>query len=94
MLELALPVMQQAAGGAAEGSVSYRHDPMDAIEEALHDGEFHEIILSTLPHSVSSWLHIDLPHRVSHLGVPVTTLVAEERAQTPRSSNRPAHELG
>ena len=64
MLELALPVIQDAAGGAAEGSVSYRHDPMDAIEEALHDGDFHEIILSTLPHSVSSWLHLDLPHRV------------------------------
>ncbi len=54
MLELALPVIQDAAGGAAEGSVSYRHDPMDAIEEALHDGEFHELILSTLPHSVSA----------------------------------------
>jgi uncharacterized membrane-anchored protein len=94
MLELALPVIQDAANGAAEGSVSYRHDPMDAIEEALHDGEFHEIILSTLPHSVSSWLHIDLPHRVSHLGVPLTTVVAQERTQTPRSSNRPAHELG
>jgi len=94
MLELALPVIQEAAAGAAEGSVSYRHDPMDAIEEALHDGDFHEIILSTLPHSVSGWLHIDLPHRVSHLGLPLTTVVAQERARTPRSSNRPAHELG
>ncbi|HKB20348.1 MAG TPA: hypothetical protein VKC65_04980 [Gaiellaceae bacterium] len=94
MLELALPVIQEAAGGAAEGSVSYRHDPMDAIEEALHDGDFHEIILSTLPHSVSSWLHLDLPHRVSHLGLPVTTVIARERTQTPRRSNRPAHELG
>jgi hypothetical protein len=93
ILELALPVIQDAAGGAADGSVSYRHDPMDAIEEALHDGEFHEIILSTLPHSVSSWLHLDLPHRVSHLGVPVTTVVALERSQPPRSTSLPAHEL-
>ena len=53
---------------------------MDAIEEALHDGEFHEIILSTLPHSVSQWLHADLPRRVSTLGLPVTTVVAQERA--------------
>jgi uncharacterized membrane-anchored protein len=94
MLELALPVIQEAAGGAADGSVSYRHDPMDAIEEALHDGEFHEIILSTLPHSVSSWVHLDLPHRVSHLGVPVTTVVAHERSQPPQSTTLPAHELG
>jgi uncharacterized membrane-anchored protein len=93
MLELAMPVIQDAAGGAAEGSVSYRHDPMDAIEEALHDGEFHEIILSTLPHSVSRWLHLDLPHRVSHLGVPVTTVVAQERTQSPRSSSQPANDL-
>ena len=94
MLELALPVIQDAAGGAAEGSVSYRHDPMDAIEEALHDGEFHEIILSTLPHSVSQLAPRRPAHRVSHLGVPVTTVVAQERSRPPRSSSRPAHELG
>ena len=50
MLALALPLIDEAAGATAEGSVSIRHDPMDAIEETLHDGEFHEIILSTLPH--------------------------------------------
>ena len=79
-LALALPVIQEAAGGAAEGSVSYRHDPMDAIEEAVHEGDFHEIILSTLPHRVSRWLHVDLPHRVAHLGLPVTTVTAKEQA--------------
>jgi hypothetical protein len=67
---------------------------MDAIEEALHDGEFHEIILSTLPHSVSTWLHLDLPHRVSNLGLPLTTVVAEERSQPPQNTSLPAHELG
>ena len=51
MLALALPLIEDAAGGAAEGSVSFRHDPMDAIEEALRGGDFHEIILSTLPHT-------------------------------------------
>jgi uncharacterized membrane-anchored protein len=80
MLALALPLIQDAAGGAATGSVSFRHDPMDAIEEALHDGDFHEIILSTLPHRVSHWLHADLPQRVAHLGLPLTTVVAKEPA--------------
>jgi uncharacterized membrane-anchored protein len=80
VLALALPLIDRAAGGAADGSVSIRHDPMDAIEETLHDGDFDEVILSTLPRSVSRWLHIDLPRRVGHLGVPVTTVVAEERA--------------
>jgi hypothetical protein len=80
VLALALPLIDQAAGVPAEGTVSIRHDPMDAIEETLHDGNFNEIILSTLPRSVSRWLHVDLPHRVSHLGLPVTTVIAEERA--------------
>jgi uncharacterized membrane-anchored protein len=78
MLALALPLVQDAAAGAADGSVSYRHDPMDAIEEALREGDFHEIILSTLPHEVSRWLHLDLPHRVAHLGLPLTTVIAKE----------------
>src|SRR5436190_5360274 len=79
VLALALPLIDEAAGGAANGSVSIRHDPMDAIEETLHEGDFQETILSTLPRSVSRWLHVDLPHRVTHLGLPVTTVIAQER---------------
>jgi uncharacterized membrane-anchored protein len=79
VLALALPLIDEAAGGAVDGSVSFRHDPMDAIEETLQAGNFHEIILSTLPRSVSRWLHVDLPRRVAHLGLPVTTVVARER---------------
>jgi hypothetical protein len=80
VLALALPLIEEASGSRPDGTVSPRHDPMDAIEEALHDGDFDEIILSTLPRSVSRWLHIDLPHRVSHIGLPVTTVVAQEHA--------------
>jgi uncharacterized membrane-anchored protein len=76
VLELALPLLDEAAGTRVDGSVSPRHDPMDAIEEALHDGEFHEVILSTLPQHISRWLHAELPKRVEHLGLPVTTVVA------------------
>ncbi len=80
VLALALPLIDDAAGVAAEGSVSIRHDPMDAIEDALRVGSFDEIILSTLPHSISRWLHVDLPHRVAHFGLPVTIVTAAERA--------------
>jgi hypothetical protein len=79
VLALALPLIAAAAGGApVDGTVSRRHDAMDAIEEAIYDGDFDEIILSTLPRGVSRWLHLDLPHRVAHLGLPLTTVVAHE----------------
>ena len=83
MLALALPVLEDAAGASVEGSVSYRHDPMDAIEETLRDGDFHEIIVSTLPHGISRWLHLDLPHRLSHLGLPITVVTAPDRRVAP-----------
>ncbi len=83
VLALALPLIDEAAGGRVEGSVSVRHDPMDAIEETLLGGDFHEIILSTLPRGISRWLHVDLPRRVGHLGLPVTTVVAKERIPQP-----------
>src|SRR3954447_6847330 len=70
----ALPQIQDAADGAVRGRVSVRHDPVDAIEETLHDEPFDEIILSIAPHRVERWLHLDLPHRLAHLGLPVTTV--------------------
>jgi hypothetical protein len=84
VLALALPLIDRAAGTHATGSVSTRHDPMDAIEESLESGKFDEIILSTLPRSVSHWLHVDLPDRVAHLGLPVTTVTARERVAANR----------
>jgi hypothetical protein len=77
---LELPILDEAAGGHVTGSVSNRRDPMDAIEEILRAQSFDEIILSTLPQRVSRWLHLDLPRRVASLGLPLTTIVASERA--------------
>ena len=81
-----LPLIEEAAGGPVDGVVSIRHDPMDAIEETLHAGSepgFDEIILFTTPHRIESWLHIDLPHRVAHLGLPVMTVTTEHRGAGP-----------
>ncbi len=77
MLALARPLIEQAAAGSVAGTVSLRHDPMDAIDEILRTESFDEIILSTLPHTVSRWLHLDLPHRVAHFGLPVTTITPD-----------------
>jgi len=83
VLALALPLLDEVARGHVGGGVSIRHDPMDAIEEALAERSFDEIILSTLPSSVSRWLHLDLPRRVEHLGLPLTTVIAQGRAAVP-----------
>jgi hypothetical protein len=88
VVDRAVPLIEQAAHRPVTGSVSRREDPMDAIEEALHDGDFDEIILSTLPRSVSRWLHMDLPRRVAHLGLPLTTVVGEE-LRRPRAEAAP-----
>jgi hypothetical protein len=79
VLALALPLLDEAAGGHVHGAISIHQDPFDAIEEELQTHKFDEIIISTLPHSVSRWLHLDLPSRVEHLGLPVTTVTAAGR---------------
>ena len=67
-----LPEIEQAAGGRVIGSVSVRHDPMDAIEETIFSEPIDEIMLSLPRHRVSTWLHQDLQHRLHHFGIPVT----------------------
>lgn len=79
VLAHALPLIEAAARHPTDGSVSQRHDPMDAIEEVIYAGDFDEIILATLPRGVSRWLHLDLPSRVAHLGLPVTSVVVDDR---------------
>ena len=79
VLELALPLLEDAAGGPVEGLVG-DPEPLAAIQDAVNLHGFDEIIISTLPTRVSRWLHLDLPSKASGLGLPVTTVVAKERA--------------
>jgi hypothetical protein len=83
ILALALPLMAEAAGSPVEGTVSADPNPFDVVEAAVRVGGYDEIIVSTLPHTVSHWLHIDLPASLRHLGLPVTTVTARHEARTP-----------
>lgn len=66
-------------GLAAEGQLG-DPDPGVAVEAIWDPARFDEVIVSTLPHPVSKWLALDLPHRVARLtGAPVTHVVASER---------------
>jgi hypothetical protein len=74
-LALAIPLIEEAAGTKVEGRVGDA-EPLAAIEDAVNTGEYTEIILSTLPATVSKWLKLDLPSKVSGLGLPLTTITA------------------
>ena len=77
VLDNALPKLSDAAGSKVEGIVGDA-DPSAAIQDAINLRGFDEVIISTLPSKVSRWLHLDLPSKVSGLGLPVNTVTPED----------------
>ena len=66
----------RAEGVQAQGELGDA-DPLTAIGDALHDEQYDEIIISTLPSGISRWLGMDLPKRAERrFNVPVTTVTA------------------
>jgi hypothetical protein len=76
-LELAIPLLEDVAGGRVEGLVGDQ-DPFVAAAAAIETGSYDEVIVSTLPARVSHWLHIDLPTRLQRFGLPVTVITAKK----------------
>jgi hypothetical protein len=74
-LESALGLLRPAARGQVEGLVGGA-DPFESVKQAVEDGAFDEIIISTLSRRTSNWLRRDLIRRVERLGLPVTAVVA------------------
>ena len=69
----ALPKLGAAAGSDVEGMTGSTNPHM-AIEDAVNANGYDEIIISTLSPRVSRWLKLDLPSKISGLGLPVTTI--------------------
>jgi cell pole-organizing protein PopZ len=81
VLEQALPVLSEAAGTRVAGFIGDA-DPVAAIHDAINLRGFDEIIISTLSPRVSRWLRLDLPSKVSGMGLPVTTVTpADDSAE-------------
>jgi hypothetical protein len=72
-LENALPLLRSAARGPVEGMVGGA-DPFMSVSDAVRDGHFDEIIVSTLSKKTSKWLRRDLVRKIEGLGVPVTAI--------------------
>ena len=73
-LRRGLPAIERAAGSRVIGSVSVFHDAMDAIEHTLDHEPFDEMMLALPAHPWASRLHLDLPHRLGHLGLQMEIL--------------------
>ena len=78
-LEMLGDAIGQLRGGGLEvdGKVG-NADPVVAVTEAWDPKLYDEIIVSTLPMSVSKWLHAGLPERIVKMtGAPVTHIVSQ-----------------
>jgi hypothetical protein len=80
VLDLALPLLEDAAGAPVEGMIG-DPEPLNAIQDAVNVHGFDEIIISTLPKRVSRWLKLDLPSKLNGLGLPITTVTAQDDAE-------------
>jgi hypothetical protein len=78
VLDEALPKLSAAAGSEVEGIVGDA-DPTAAIHDAINLRGFDEVIVSTLPARVSRWLKLDLPSKISGMGLPVTTVTPADK---------------
>jgi hypothetical protein len=72
-LDTALRQLRRAARRPVDGLIG-GPDPFASVQEAVGEGAFDEIIISTLPRHRSRWLRRDLVRRVEGLGLPVTAI--------------------
>ena len=79
-LENAVPMLRRAAAGPVEG-LTGGEDAFESVRDAVRDGGFDEIIISTLSKKTSKWLRRDLVRRVEGLGLPVTVVSPRKTAE-------------
>ena len=78
-LEDAIPLLEREAQGKVRG-LPGGPDPFQAVERALREEDFDEIIISPLREQRSRWRRRDLVHRIAGLGLPVTVVVQRHKS--------------
>ena len=78
-LDVAIPLLEREAQVKVRGLVG-GPDPFDSVERAVREGDFDEIIVSTLPKKHSKWLRRNLIRQVEGLGLPVTAVVPRQKS--------------
>jgi len=64
-------------------------DPFAAVGDALHAREFDEVLVSTLPRTISRWLAVGLPARLRRtVDLPVTAVNAHQWRQPAETGAR------
>ncbi len=90
-LQRALEALRES-GVEADGLLG-DGDPMVAVAETWDPKRYDEIIVSTLPLSVSKWLHADLPRRIERqTGAIVTHIVSAPPVEEPHTVPAPEGE--
>ena len=78
-VDVALPLLRKAARGPVDNRMG-GPDPFEAVKQAVEEGAYDEIIISTLPKQTSKWLRGNLIKRVEKLGLPVTAVVPQTQS--------------
>lgn len=73
-LELALSLLERAAGARVTGLTATHKDPFVAVRNVVASNAYERIIASTLPNRTVTRLRRDLPRRLRSLGIPVQVI--------------------